>query len=88
MSPNDGYRSAKIGVKQIMQSTLTQSVNKSTVELCWEMRIRYHYSYYDSLILASAVESRCTVLYSEDMQHGQVIEKKLKIVNPFYRGHE
>jgi len=75
-------------LKQIMQSTLTQSVNKSTVELCWEMRIRYHYSYYDSLILASAVESRCTVLYSEDMQHGQVIEKKLKIVNPFYRGHE
>jgi len=75
-------------LKQIMQSTLTQSVNKSTVELCWEMRNRYHYSYYDSLILASAVESRCTVLYSEDMQHGQVIEKKLKIVNPFYRGHE
>jgi predicted nucleic acid-binding protein len=70
-------------LKQIMQSTLTQSVNKSTVELCWEMRNRYHYSYYDSLILASAFESRCTILYSEDMQHGQVIEKKLKIVNPF-----
>ncbi|MBA4391874.1 MAG: nucleic-acid-binding protein, partial [Syntrophus sp. (in: bacteria)] len=26
---------------------------------------------------------KCTILYSEDMQHGQVIEKKLKIVNPF-----
>jgi predicted nucleic acid-binding protein len=72
-------------LKQIMQSTLTQSINKSTVELCWEMRNRYHYSYYDSLILASAVESRCTIIYSEDMQHGQVIEKKLKIVNPFSR---
>jgi len=70
-------------LKQIMQSTLTQSINKSTVELCWEMRNRYHYSYYDSLILASAVESRCTILYSEDMQNGQVIEKNLKIVNPF-----
>ena len=68
-----------------MQSTLTQSINKSTVELCWEMRNRYHYSYYDSLILASAVESRCTIIYSEDMQHGQVIEKELKIVNPFLR---
>ena len=33
-------------LKQIMQSTLTQSINKSTVELCWEMRNRYHYSYY------------------------------------------
>lgn len=75
-------------LKQIMQSTLTQSINKSTIELCWEMRNGYHYSYYDSLILASAFEARCTILYSEDMQHGQVIEKKLKIVNPFYRGHE
>jgi predicted nucleic acid-binding protein len=70
-------------LKQILQSTLTQSINKATVELCWKIRNRYHYSYYDSLILASAVESRCTILYSEDMQNGQVIEKNLKIVNPF-----
>lgn len=72
-------------LKQIMQSALTQSINKATIELCWEIRNKYRYSYYDSLILASAVESRCTILYSEDMQHGQVIEKKLKIVNPFSR---
>jgi len=75
-------------LKQIMQYTLTQSITKSTIELCWEMRNAYHYSYYDSLILASAFESGCTTLYSEDMQHGQVIEKTLKIVNPFYSGHE
>jgi predicted nucleic acid-binding protein len=75
-------------LKQIMQSTLTQPVNKSTIELCWKMRNEYHYSYYDSLILASAFESRCIILYSEDMQHGQVIEKNLKIVNPFYSEHE
>jgi predicted nucleic acid-binding protein len=75
-------------LKQIMQSTLTQSITKSTIELCWKMRNGYHYSYYDSLILASAFESGCNILYSEDMQHGQVIEKKLKIVNPFNNGHE
>jgi predicted nucleic acid-binding protein len=75
-------------LKQIVRSALTQSINKSTIELCWKMRNKYHYSYYDSLILASAVESRCTILYSEDMQHGQVIEKKLKIVNPFYSKNE
>jgi len=43
---------------------------------------------YDSLILASAVESRCAILYTEDMQHGQVIEKKLTIVNPFCHENE
>ena len=74
-------------LKQIIQTTLTKPINKSTVELCWKMRNEYHYSYYDSLILASALESGCTILYSEDMQHGQVIEKKLKILNPFYSEH-
>ena len=43
---------------------------------------RYHYSYYDSLILASALEAECSILYSEDFQDGQVIEG-LQIINPF-----
>jgi predicted nucleic acid-binding protein len=73
-------------LKQIIQTTLTKPINTSTVELCWKMRNEYHYSYYDSLILASALESGCTILYSEDMQHGQVIEKNLKILNPFFYG--
>jgi predicted nucleic acid-binding protein len=37
---------------------------------------------YDGLILAAAVEARCTKLYSEDLQHGQVVEG-LRIENPF-----
>lgn len=41
------------------------------------------YSYYDSLIVAAAIASDCAVLYSEDLQHGQMIEGKLNIVNPF-----
>jgi len=43
----------------------------------------YGYSYYDSLILASALKCGCPILYSEDLQHGQIIERSLKIVNPF-----
>ena len=35
------------------------------------------------LIIASALENECEVLYSEDLQHGQVIDDKLRIVNPF-----
>jgi len=46
-------------------------------------REKYKYSYWDSLILASALENSCSILYSEDMQHGQVIEDSLKIINPF-----
>ena len=43
-------------------------------------------AYWDSLIVAAALESRCSVLYTEDMQHGQVIDRVLTIVNPFRNG--
>jgi predicted nucleic acid-binding protein len=42
----------------------------------------YGYSIYDGLIVASALEANCSVLYTEDLQHGQTIEG-LRIVNPF-----
>lgn len=40
------------------------------------------YSFYDSLVIAAALEARCTLLYSEDFQNGQKL-RELKIVNPF-----
>lgn len=44
---------------------------------------KYHYSFYDSLIIAVALAENCTILYSEDLQHGQTIESTLTIQNPF-----
>ena len=44
---------------------------------------KYGYRIYDALIVASALEARCAILYSEDMQHGQVINGKLTVRNPF-----
>ncbi len=58
-------------------------ISLSTILLALDLKERYKYSYYDSLIIAAALENNCKILYSEDMQHGQVIEDKLKIVNPF-----
>lgn len=43
---------------------------------------RYKYSFYDSLIISSAIESSAEILYSEDLQDGQQIER-VTIVNPF-----
>jgi predicted nucleic acid-binding protein len=45
---------------------------------------RYGFNIYDSLILAAAKREGCTTIYSEDMQHGQVVEG-LRIENPFLR---
>jgi len=48
-----------------------------------KLKNKYKYSYFDSLIIASALDNDCEILYSEDMQHNQIIEDKLKIINPF-----
>ena len=44
---------------------------------------RHNLSIYDAMIVAAALEAGCTTLYSEDMQHGQVIAGRLHIINPF-----
>jgi predicted nucleic acid-binding protein len=46
------------------------------------LRAAHGFSYWDSLILAAALEARCSTLYSENMQHGQVVDKSLTILNP------
>jgi predicted nucleic acid-binding protein len=43
---------------------------------------RWRYSFYDCLIIASALQAGCRTLYSEDLQHRQSIET-LTIVDPF-----
>lgn len=44
---------------------------------------RYNFHIYDATIIASALAAGCTTLYSEDMQHGQLIAGRLRILNPF-----
>lgn len=41
------------------------------------------YAFYDALIVASALEAKCTTLFSEDLQDGRMIEGRLTIRNPF-----
>ncbi len=46
---------------------------------------RYGYGIFDSLVIAAALRAKCDILFSEDMQDGIVIDKRLRIVNPFRR---
>jgi predicted nucleic acid-binding protein len=43
---------------------------------------KYGFSFYDSLILAAAVQAKCRTVYSEDMQNSQVVQG-VTIRNPF-----
>jgi predicted nucleic acid-binding protein len=48
-----------------------------------KIKSKYQFSFLDAIIVAAALEAECTTLYSEDIQHGQVIEGKLTVINPF-----
>ncbi len=47
-----------------------------------DLQMKYHFSFWDSLILQAAITSKSEFLFSEDFQDGQVIES-VAIVNPF-----
>ncbi len=46
----------------------------------------HSFSFYDALIISTALENNCPILYSEDLQHNQQIDHRLFIVNPFVYG--
>ena len=58
------------------------AIDFSTIKTCLSLKKRYGYAYWDCLILAAALQCGCRSVYSEDMQHGQVIERALTIRNP------
>lgn len=55
----------------------------ATILKATQIAQRYGFSWFDSLIVAAALECSCETLYSEDLQHGQLIEQTLQVVNPF-----
>lgn len=58
-------------------------VHRYTIDKALELKEHYGYSYFDCLMLASAIESNCQIIFTEDMSNGQIIENVLTIANPF-----
>jgi predicted nucleic acid-binding protein len=56
----------------------TLEVLDTALQICGRM----HFSYWDSAIIAAALMSNCDTLYTEDLQHGQVIDH-VTVVKPF-----
>lgn len=61
-----------------------QTVHSSPALVVSALQIygKHKLSWYDSLIVAAALQAECSTLYSEDMQDGRTIQN-LKIENPF-----
>lgn len=47
---------------------------------------RYDLSTYDAMIAAAAMRAECETLWSEDMQHGMLLDGRLRVVDPFRSG--
>ena len=67
----------------LMNNFLLVSITQTTIESAYVISTKYGFSLWDSLIIASAIENNCHTLYTEDMQNGQIIDKKITILNPF-----
>jgi predicted nucleic acid-binding protein len=77
------YADIRRVVAEVCANFQVFTVQIETIERALKVAETYRFSYYDSVIIAAALELSCGVLYSEDMQHGQIIEPQLKTVNPF-----
>jgi predicted nucleic acid-binding protein len=73
-------REALLAIRALCEPPMPLSIK--THEAALELSGRYRYHLYDALILASALEANCNVLYTEDMQNGQTIGP-LTMRNPF-----
>jgi predicted nucleic acid-binding protein len=77
------YRQIGAVVDELSQQSQIAVVSLDTIRKALEVAQRYQYSYFDSLIIASALEAGCDRLYSEDLQDGQKIDNVLTLINPF-----
>ena len=59
------------------------SVDQDILEHSYYILKKYDFQIFDSIIISSTLAAGCNTLYSEDLQHNQLIEGKLNIINPF-----
>jgi predicted nucleic acid-binding protein len=81
------WKFPKSKVAELIKTYLRQAnyipVSEPILLKAMDIMNTYDFQLFDSIIIASALNTGCLILYSEDMNDGQIIEKQLKIVNPF-----
>lgn len=51
--------------------------------LALDLTARFNFSIFDALMIAAALQAGSTQCFSEDMQHGLLIDRRLTVLNPF-----
>ena len=69
--------------KRARHGVVDNLLSEGTVENSRSVAERLGLSIYDGTIVASALLSGCGILYTEDLQDGQLIDRELRVRNPF-----
>lgn len=67
----------------LVEHNLIVGIDTNTINQALFIKEKYQLQWYDSLIVSSALQANCKILFSEDMQHNLLVEKSLSIINPF-----
>ncbi len=70
-------------LRAIFARTKLQPANAEMLATALELRKRLAFSFWDCQIVAAALCADCATLLTEDLQHGQLIDKRLRVFNPF-----
>ena len=70
-------------MEDVAQVARVVDVGMPQIRHAWEIAARYRYGHYDSLIVATAISAGCLILYTEDMRHGQSIDRRMTLIDPF-----
>ena len=69
-------------LRTMFARTRLQPANADVLATALGLRNRYGFPFWDCQIAAAALQAGCATLLTEDLQHGQVLDKQLRVVNP------
>lgn len=72
-------------IESFYRRCLVVSIDEALLLDASRLRSNYSLSFWDGLVVASALRAGCTRLLTEDMHQGLVVDKTLMIENPFHR---
>ncbi|MBC8507086.1 MAG: PIN domain-containing protein [Anaerolineales bacterium] len=73
---------SKMYLQQVLNPLCQIYPDLELYEACLEIQDETGYSFYDSLIISAAIKGECEILYTEDLQTGQMV-RGVEISNPF-----
>ena len=73
----------KAAIQSLYNRCQVLEFDLSILESASDLRQQDNFSFWDSLIVASALAGSAAFLYSEDMQDGLIVSQQVNIINPF-----